>query len=79
MLFRSYNGNGSDGGTVPVDSGTYNTGEAVTVAANSGTLTLTGSTFSGWNTAANGSGITYPVGSSFVMGKANVTLYALWV
>jgi hypothetical protein len=75
----TYNGNGSDGGTVPVDSGTYNTGEAVTVAANSGTLTLTGSTFSGWNTAANGSGITYPVGSSFVMGEANVTLYALWV
>ena len=75
----TYNGNGSDGGTVPVDSGTYNTGEAVTVAANSGTLTLTGSTFLGWNTAANGSGITYPVGSSFVMGEANVTLYALWV
>jgi uncharacterized repeat protein (TIGR02543 family) len=75
----TYNGNGSDGGTVPVDAATYENGEAVTVSDNTGTLTLSGSTFSGWNTAANGSGITYPVGSIFAMGAANVTLYAIWV
>ena len=75
----TYNGNGSTGGTVPTDSNTYNTGEAVTVATNSGTLVKSGSTFSGWNTAANGSGITYPVSSSFTMGTANIVLYAIWV
>ena len=75
----TYNGNGSTGGTVPTDANTYNNGEAVTVADNTGTLVKSGSTFSGWNTAANGSGITYPVGSSFAMGAANVVLYAIWV
>lgn len=74
----TYNGNESTGGSVPVDAETYETGEAVTVLTNSGTLERTGFTFAGWNTAANGSGITYPVGSSMVMGEANVTLYALW-
>ena len=75
----TYNGNGNTGGAVPTDANTYNNGEAVTVADNTGTLVKSGSTFSGWNTAANGSGITYPVGSSFAMGAANVVLYALWV
>ena len=75
----TYDGNGNTGGTVPADTDTYNTGEAVTTKTNSGTLVKSGSTFSGWNTAANGSGVTYPVGSSFVMGGANVTLYALWI
>ena len=75
----TYLGNENTGGTVPVDALTYNTGEAVTVAANSGTLVKTGSTFSGWNTAANGSGITYPAGSSLLVGAANVVLYACWI
>ena len=75
----TYNGNGNTGGEVPTDANTYNNGEAVTVATNSGTLVKSGSTFSGWNTAADGSGITYPVSSSFAMGAANVVLYALWV
>lgn len=75
----TYNGNGNTGGAVPTDDLTYNNGEAVTVKTNSGTLVKSGSTFSGWNTAANGSGITYPVGSVFTMGTANVTLYAIWV
>ncbi|NCU27442.1 cell wall-binding protein, partial [Candidatus Nomurabacteria bacterium] len=51
----------------------------VTVAGNTGTLARTGYTFSGWNTAANGSGITYPVGAELLMGDANVRLYAYWV
>ena len=75
----TYNGNGNTGGAVPTDDLTYNNGEAVTVKTNSGTLVKSGSTFSGWNTAADGSGITYPVGSVFTMGTANVTLYAIWV
>lgn len=75
----TYLGNGNTSGAVPVDSDTYETSEDVTVLTNSGTLALTGYTFSGWNTAANGSGVTYPVGSTFVMGDENVVLYALWI
>lgn len=75
----TYDGNGNTGGAVPVDALTYNTGESVTAKTNSGTLVKIGSTFSGWNTAANGSGITYPVSTVFTMGAANVTLYAYWI
>jgi uncharacterized repeat protein (TIGR02543 family) len=72
-----YNGNGSDGGTLPAESVFVNTA-AVPVAV-AGTLTRTGFTFNGWNTAANGSGTARAAGSSFAMGNANVTLYAQWV
>jgi uncharacterized repeat protein (TIGR02543 family) len=75
----TYDDNDSTGGTVPVDGLTYGAGDTVTVLTNSGTLARTNFTFSGWNTLANGTGITYPAGSEFVMGAANVTLYALWV
>jgi uncharacterized repeat protein (TIGR02543 family) len=71
-----YNGNGSDGGTEPAE-GVYVNTAPVTVAA-AGTLTRTGFTFNGWNTAANGSGTARAAGSNFTMGTANVTLYAQW-
>lgn len=41
------------------------------------TFTRTGYTFSGWNTAANGSGTAYANGASFPF-SANATLYAQW-
>lgn len=74
----SYDGNGSTGGSVPVDGAVYATGESVTVLGNAGTLTLSGYAFAGWNTAANGSGTIQPAASTFAMGTANVTLYAQW-
>lgn len=76
----TYNGNGNTGGTVPVDAATYANGATVTVKANTGTLVKTGFTFAGWNTAADGSGTTYPATGSatFLMGGANVTLFAKW-
>ena len=40
-------------------------------------LTRTGYTFSGWNTAANGSGTAYAGGASYGFG-VSVTLYAQW-
>jgi len=40
-------------------------------------LTRTGYTFSGWNTAANGSGTAYADGANYGFG-ASVTLYAQW-
>ena len=42
------------------------------------TLVKTGYTFAGWNTAADGSGTDHAVGSTFIMGASDVTLYANW-
>lgn len=75
----TYNGNGSDGGSVPTDSSTYSNGATVTVLTNSGSLTKTGFVFSGWNTLATGLGSDRAAGGTFTMGSANVTLYAKWV
>ncbi|MCU6793089.1 InlB B-repeat-containing protein [Paenibacillus sp. WQ 127069] len=74
----TYNGNGSTGGTVPIDSGAYEQGVTVNVYGNTGSLVKTGYTFAGWNTAANGSGTNYAAGATFSMGATNVTLYAQW-
>ena len=74
----TYNGNGSTGGSVPVDSATYQQGQTVTVIGNTGSLVKTGDSFSGWNTAAGGSGTAFTAGQTFTMGTANVTLYAQW-
>ena len=71
----SYNGHGNDGGTAPI-GGTYNYNTSITVS-NQGTLTLSGSSFTGWNTAANGSGTAYGAGSSLTV-VSNTTLYAQW-
>lgn len=72
----SYNGNGNTSGTAP-SSATYVSGSVVTVSG-VGSLVKTGSTFAGWNTAANGSGTNYASGSSITTGSTNVTLYAKW-
>jgi uncharacterized repeat protein (TIGR02543 family) len=76
----TYNGNGSTGGSVPVDAETYASGATVPVKANTGSLVRTGYVFNGWNTAANGTGTSYAASGSatFTMGEANVTLYARW-
>lgn len=76
----TYNGNENTSGNVPSDgSSPYESGSIVTVLGNSGSPVLekTGSTFSGWNTAANGSGISYSQGNTFVI-NANTILYAKW-
>jgi uncharacterized repeat protein (TIGR02543 family) len=75
----TYYGNGNTGGTVPVDSTNYVQGQTVTVLGNTGNLVNTGYSFTGWNTAADGSGTTYTQGSTFLMGTANVSLYAMWM
>ena len=72
-LAISYNGNG--GTNVPggqngvVDS-------SVTISAT--VPTRTGYTFTGWNTAANGSGTSRASGATFVMPTTAVTLFAQW-
>lgn len=75
----TYDGNGSDGGSVPIDTKTYNTGDAVTVQS-AGSMTKTGATFAYWNTKPDGTGAFHgwPADTSFTMASANVTLYAQW-
>jgi len=75
----TYNGNGSTGGSVPVDSTDYEEGQLITVLGNTGSLVKTGYSFVGWNTQADGNGTTYTQGQQFTMGVANVTLYAKWI
>lgn len=75
----TYNGNTNTGGNGPTDgSSPYTVGTTVTILGNTGTLAKTGFTFSGWNTAANGSGTQYSPGNTFVI-NANTILYARWV
>ncbi len=75
----TYNGNSNTGGTVPTDATNYTQAAAVTTAANSGSLVRTGYTFSGWNTAADGSGTSYTVSqASAFTNTGNITLYAKW-
>lgn len=72
----SYNANGATSGEAPEDQiKLYNIG--LQLQANSGSLDRTGYIYQGWNTASNGSGTEYPVGS--ILGvNANVILYADW-
>ena len=75
----TYNGNDDDGtGSVPTDVNDYKEGDAVTVLGNTGSLAKTDMVFNGWNTAADGTGTFYPVGSTFTMPGEDVTLYAVW-
>lgn len=75
----TYDGNGKTSGSVPTDANSpYANGATVTVLGNTGSLAKTGYTFTGWNTAADGSGTDYAAGETFSMGTANVTLYAQW-
>lgn len=71
----SYNGNGHNSGTAPATV-TVDSGGSTTAAANP--FTKTGSTFTGWNTAANGSGASYAAGATISNITSNITLYAQW-
>lgn len=68
----TFNANGGSGSVSAIN--TY-VGVANTIPSNS--LTRTGYTFNGWNTASNGSGTTYKTGST-IKPSGNVTLYAQW-
>ena len=74
----TYNGNGNTGGSVPTDLSTYQQGGTVTILGNTGSLVDSGSTFSGWTTASDGSGTVYTAGQTLTVGTANITLYAKW-
>ena len=73
-----YQGNQHTGGTSPSDSTLYNQGDEVTILGNSGALVRSGYTFSGWNTEADGTGLSYEAGDTFTIDSEHVTLYAVW-
>lgn len=68
----TYNAND---GTSNVDAISYQKGDKVTVADNM--FTFDGYTFTGWNTAADGSGTDYQPDATFNI-TADTTLYAQW-
>ena len=77
-LAITYHGNGSTGGSVPIDPlGPYANGATVTVLGNTGLLAKSGYVFTNWNTVANGSGTTYAPSTTFVI-RSDTALYAQW-
>ena len=73
----TYDPNGATAGTVP---GTQmkESGINLVVSANDGNLIKTGGIFSGWNTAADGSGTAYATGATYNV-DSSVTLFAQWI
>ena len=76
-----YNAGTGGTGTAPSSSGTYYTAFSTQpIVGNTGSFTNGTKVFGGWNTAANGSGISYPAGSEYTMpGAGTVNLYAMWM
>jgi CshA-type fibril repeat protein len=67
----TYNANGGSG-TVP--SPTTGT-SSVSVSGNTGSLAKPGQVFLGWNTAANGTGTSFPAGSNYLLNDS-ITVFA---
>lgn len=73
----TYDPNGAVSGTVPANQVKIE-GITLTLASNSGSLAATNPLlFTGWNTATDGSGVHFNVGSSYTT-DAPLTLYAEW-
>ena len=73
-----YEGNGNTGGSTDGSSVKY--GSTITIAGNG--FTKTGHSFNGWNTSADGTGTSYPAGSTFVSKPSahgdTLKLFAQW-
>ena len=65
--------NGGTGTIAPLSGAV---GSSVVLPSSTG-VTKSGYTFSGWNTNANGSGVTYSAGAAYVL-SSSATLYAQW-
>lgn len=74
----TYEGNGSTGGSVPVDGASpHNYNTSVTVLG-AGNLTRTGYEFAGWNTLASGLGTDRAANSNFTITSSDIVLHAKW-
>lgn len=73
----SFNGNGNTSGVAPeIKKYDYHTTATV---PDKGTLKRDGYTFSGWNTAQNGSGAAFSASDTFAMPASEMALYAQWI
>ena len=72
----TYETNAEEATGTTTDFKAYLAGDTVTTAENG--FELDGYTFTGWNTAADGSGTAYAGGDTFEMPAADVVLYAQW-
>ena len=70
----TYDGNGATG-TPPTDSSTYAAGAPVPLPASVSGLVYSGYTFEGWSLTPGGAAIS---GTTYTMGSADTTLYAVW-
>jgi uncharacterized repeat protein (TIGR02543 family) len=77
LFYLNYNGNGNTVGAAPASVG-YRYGATATVAS-PGTLARTNYAFSKWNTAADGTGISYSPGDTLTIPAGETTLYAQWL
>jgi uncharacterized repeat protein (TIGR02543 family) len=73
----SYNANGADSGSVPSNQ-TKIQGNDISLASNTGELSLYGFEFAGWNTKSDGSGETYSPGAMYSIDES-IALYAKWI
>ncbi len=67
----TFNGNGSTSGSMATETASSNT------VLNTNTFVRNGYTFLNWNTAANGSGVSYQSSYTYSF-AASITLYAIW-
>lgn len=75
-LTVTYDGNGADSGSPPVDANEYLSGANATILG-VGTLIKSGYRLTGWNTQADGLGTHYAIGGTKEITE-DVTLYAEW-
>ena len=71
-----YSANGATSGSAPAEQQKI-IGTTLVLATNSGSLAKTGKTFSGWNTAADGSGTDYATSANYTTDNYLI-LYAKW-
>jgi hypothetical protein len=74
-----YSGNGHTSGSVPSSQSYIYGGSALTLSNNASPLAKTNYVFSGWNTAADGSGTTYASGASNITFAQDTVLFAKWI
>jgi uncharacterized repeat protein (TIGR02543 family) len=72
----TYDANGGTG-TLPASSGSSVPSGSAVLVESAGSLSRSGYSFAGWNTAAGGGGTSYAAGATLVI-SSDVTLYAQW-
>ena len=75
----TYDANGGETGSVPVDTAEYSEDDSVTILGNAGSLEKAGSIFAGWCTTEDGRGTVYKAEETLTAGVTSIVLYARWI